>query len=52
MKKNKVWICENVGKIKGLEQKAKDKMNELSIQTIADIQLHIFHHGIPKVHYA
>ena len=24
-------------------------MNELSIQTIADIQIHVHHHGIPKV---
>ena len=26
------------------------KMNELSIHTIADVQLHVHHHCIPKVH--
>ena len=25
-------------------------MNESSIHTIADLQLHVHHHGIPKVH--
>ena len=28
----------------------KAKMNELRIHTIADLQLHVHHHGIPKVH--
>ena len=50
-KKNthKVWICEAIGKIKGVGQLAKAKMNELSIHTIDDLQLHVHHHGIPKV---
>ena len=28
---------------------AKSKMNELSIHKIADLHLHVYHHGIPKV---
>ena len=28
---------------------AKAKMNELSIHKIADLQIHVHHHGIPKV---
>ena len=49
-KTDKVWLCESVGKLKGAGHKAKAKMNELSIHTIADLQLHVRYHGIPKVH--
>ena len=48
-KTDKVWICKSVGKLKGIGQQAKAKTNELSIHTIADLQLHVHHHGIPKV---
>ena len=50
LKKNtdKVWLCESVGKLKGVGQLAIAIMNELRIHTIADIQLHVHHHG--KVH--
>ena len=44
-----VRLCEYVGKLKGVGQLAKAKMNELSIHTISDLQLHVHHHGIPKV---
>ena len=47
--KEKVCLCESVGNIKGVGQQTKAKMNELSIHTIADLQLHVHHHGIPKV---
>ena len=47
---DKVWICESVGKPKGLGQQAKAKTNKFRIHTIADLQLHVSHHGIPKVH--
>ena len=50
LKLDKVWICESVVNLKGLGQQAKVKINELSIHTIADLQLHFHHHGIPKVH--
>ena len=48
-KTDKVWPCESVGKLKGIGHQAKAKMNELSIHTISDLQLHVCHHGIPKV---
>ena len=48
-KRDKVWSCESVGKLKGVGRLAKVKINELSIHTIADLQLHVHHHGIPKV---
>ena len=38
-----------MGKLKLVGQQAKAKINELSMHTIADIQLHVHHHGIPKV---
>ena len=47
-KKDKVWLCESVGKLKGVGQLARAKMNELRIHTIADLQLHVRHHE--KVH--
>ena len=49
-KTDKVWLCESVGKLKGVGHKKKTKMKELSIHKIADLQLHVQHHGIPKVH--
>ena len=44
-KTDKVWICESVGKLKGVGQLATAKMNELIIHTIADLQLHVRHCG-------
>ena len=48
-KTDKVWFYESVGKLKGVENQAKEKIHKLSNQTIADLQLHVCHHGIPKV---
>ena len=48
-KKDKIWICESVGTLKGGRQQAKAKINELSIHTIADLQIRVHHHCIPKV---
>ena len=42
---DKVWLCEYVGKLKGVGQTATAKMNELIIHTIADLQLHVRHRG-------
>ena len=42
---DKVWLYESVGKLKGVGKLAIEKMNELRIHTIADIQLHVCHHG-------
>ena len=44
-----MWLCESVGKLKGVGQLANTKMNEISIHKIADIQPHVHHNGIPKV---
>ena len=50
-KTEKVWLCESIGKLKGVGQQAKAKTNELIIHIIADLQLHVHHHGITKVHF-
>ena len=42
---DKVWLYESVGKINKVGQLATAKMNELRIHTIADLHLHIHHHG-------
>ena len=46
---DKVWLCEYVIKLKGVVQKSKEKINELSIHTISYLQLHVRRHGTPKV---
>ena len=42
---DKVWLCESVGKLKGVGHLEIAKMNELRIHTIADLQLHVRHRG-------
>ena len=36
-KTDKVWLCESAGKLKGVGQQVKEKMNELSIHTIYNV---------------
>ena len=45
---DKLCLYELVGKLKGVGQQTKSKINELIIHTISDIQLRFHHHGIPK----
>ena len=45
----KLWLCEYIGKLKGVGHQAKAKMNELRIHTFAHLQLHFRHHSILKV---
>ena len=42
---DKVWLCESVGKLKGVGHLVIAKMNELVTHTIAYIHLHVLHHG-------
>ena len=44
-----MWICESIGSLKGVGQQEKAKMNELSIHRVSYIQIHVHHHGIPKM---
>ena len=49
-KTDKVCLHESIVKLNGVGQQAKGEINKLSIHAIADLQLHVRHHGIPKVH--
>ena len=41
IKTDKIWICEYVGKLKGIGKKGELKMNEINIHTIADFQRYV-----------
>ena len=41
IKTDKIWLCESVGKLKGIEKQREVKMNEINIHTIADLQRYI-----------
>ena len=45
----KVWLCESLRKLKGVGQQSESKMNDFRIHIIADMQLHVRLHGMPKV---
>ena len=42
---DKIWLCESVGKLKGVVHLATATMNELRIHMIAYLQLHVRHCG-------
>ena len=41
MKTEKIWLCESVGKLKGIGKQGEAKMNEMNIHTIADLQRYV-----------
>ena len=41
IKTDKIWICESVGKIKGIGKQGEVKMNEINVHTIANFQRYI-----------
>ena len=40
-KKDKIWICGYVGKLKGIGNQGEAKMNETNIHIIADLQRNV-----------
>ena len=36
IKTDKIWLCESVGKCKGIGKQGEVKMNEINVHTIAD----------------
>ena len=36
IKTDKIWLCESVGKLKGIGKQGKVKMNNINVHTIAD----------------
>ena len=49
MKNYKIWLCESVGKLKGIWKQVEVKMNEINIHTIADLQRYVQSYGLPKL---
>ena len=41
IKTDKIWLCESVGKLKGIGKQGEVKMNEINIHTIADLQRYV-----------
>ena len=48
-KTDKIWLCESVGKLKGIGKQGEVKMNEMNIHTIADLQRYFRSYGLTKL---
>ena len=49
IKTEKIWLCESVGKLKGIGNQGEVKMNEMNIHTTADLQRYVRSYGLPKL---
>ena len=49
MKTDKIRRCESVGKLKGIGNQGEEIMNEMNINTIADLQSYVWSYGFPKL---
>ena len=49
IKTDKIWLCESVGKLKGLGNQEEVKMNDINVHTITDFQRYIRSYGLPKL---
>ena len=49
IKSDKIWLCESVGKIKGIGKQGEVKMNDINVHTIADFQRYVQSYGLPKL---
>ena len=49
IKTDKIWLCESVGKRKGIGKQGEVKTNEINIHTIADLQSYARLYGLPKL---
>ena len=41
IKTDKIWLCESVGKLKGIGKQGEVKMNEINVHTITDFQKYV-----------
>ena len=48
-KTDKIWLCESVGKLKGMGKQGETKINETKINTISDLQRYVRSHGFTKL---
>ena len=49
MKTDKIWLCESVGKLKGIRKQGEVKINEMNVHTIDDLQKYVWSYGLPKL---
>ena len=49
IKTDKIWLCESVGKLKGIGKQGEVKINEINVHTIADFKRYVRSYGLPKL---
>ena len=49
IKADKIWLCESVGKPKGIGKQGEVEMNEINIHTIADLQRYVRSYGFTNL---
>ena len=49
IKTDKIWLCESVGKLKGIVKQGEVKTNEINVLNIADFQSYVQSYGLPKL---
>ena len=48
-KTDKIWICESVGKLKGIGNQGGTKMDKMNIHKFSDVQRCVQSYGLPKL---
>ena len=49
IKTEKIWLCESVGKLKGIGKQGEVKIHEINVHTIANFQRYVQSYGLPKL---
>ena len=49
IKTDKIWLCESVGKLKGIGKQGEVKIHEINVHTIANFQRCVRIYGLPKL---
>ena len=49
IKTNKIWLCESIGKLKGIGKQGEAKMNEVNIHNISGLKIYVQLYGLPKL---
>ena len=49
IKTDKIWLCESVGKLKGIGKQGEVKMNEINVHTITNFQRYVRSYGLSKL---
>ena len=49
IKTEKIWLCESVGKLKGIGKQGEVKMNDINVHTIANFQRYVRSYGFTKL---